>query len=61
MADVFYGVDRGETEFDIVQQATTPAKDIEVAYDDAVSWKKSEIVQKMDEIKNRIIKDNFPV
>lgn len=61
MADVFYGLDRGENEFDIVTQATSPGKDVEIAYDDAVSWEKSELVQKLQELINRIIKDDFPL
>ena len=60
MADIFYSMDRGETEFDIVEQATTPGKDIEIAIDDAVSWNKEEVLRAIDMLKNHIIKqDNY--
>ncbi len=60
MADRFYGLDRGETEFDIVEQATSPAKGVEVSIDLAVNLTKSEVIQKLDEIKNHIVKGDFP-
>lgn len=60
MADRFYGLDRGDTEFDIVEQASSPTKDVEVAVDLAVSLEKSEVIRKLDEIKNHIIKGDWP-
>ncbi len=60
MADRFYGLDRGETEFDVTEQATSPTKDVEVAIDLAVNLTKSEVLQKLDEIKNHIVKGDFP-
>jgi len=58
--DRVYGIDRGETEFDVVEQAASPAKNIEVTVDLAVGLEKSEVLQKLDEIKNHIIKGNWP-
>jgi len=60
MADRFYGIDRGEQEFDIVEQATTPAKDVEVSFDLAVNLTKSEILLALDMFKNHILKGDFP-
>lgn len=60
MADRIYGLDRGDTEFDIVEQATSPTKDVEVVVDLAVNLEKSEVLQKLDEIKNHILKGNWP-
>ena len=60
MADRFYGLDRGDTEFSVTEQATTPTKDVEVAVDLAVDLEKSEVLQLLDMIKNHIIKGNWP-
>lgn len=60
MADIFYGLDRGDTEFDVVQDTSSPTKDVEVVVDDAVSLTKEEVVRALDMIKNHIIKnDNY--
>lgn len=61
MAQVFYGKDRGQTEFEIVQDAATQGTDIELRYDTTKNLEKNEILIALDEIKNRILKDNFPV
>lgn len=60
MADRFYGLDRGDTEFDVVEQATSPTKDVEVVVDLAVNLEKSEVLQKLEEIKNHIVKGDWP-
>jgi len=60
MADRFYGLDRGETEFQIVEDSSSPTKDVEVVVDLAVNLEKSEVLEKLDEIKNHIIKGNWP-
>ena len=59
MADRIYGLDRGDTEFDVVEQSTSPTKDVEVVIDLAVNLEKSEVIQKLDEIKNHIIKGDW--
>lgn len=58
MADVIYGMDRGDQEHDIVIQATSPTKDIEVVIDQATLSEKSEILDLLDMIKNAILKDS---
>lgn len=60
MADQFYGLDRGDTEFDVVQAGASPTKDVEVVIDLAVNLEKSEVLRKLDEIKNHILKNDFP-
>lgn len=60
MADRFYGLDRGDTEFDVSEGSSTPTKDIEVAVDLAVSLEKSEVLQLLDMIKNHIVKGDWP-
>ena len=60
MADRFYGLDRGETEFQVSEGAASPAKDVEVAFDLAVNLEKSEVLQLLDMIRNHILKGDFP-
>lgn len=61
MADRFYGLDRGDNEFtEVVDQATSPGKDVEVAIDLAVNLTKAEVLRLIDTIKNHILDDTFP-
>lgn len=60
MADRIYGLDRGETEFDIVEGSSSPTKDVEVVVDLAVSLEKSEVLQALDMVKNHIIAGDWP-
>ena len=60
MADRFYGLDRGDTEFNIAEATSSPTKDVEVVIDLAVSLEKSEVIEKLDEIRNHIVKGNWP-
>jgi len=60
MADRFYGLDRGDTEGDVSEGTSTPTKDVEVAIDLAVDLEKSEVLQKLEEIKNHIVKGDWP-
>lgn len=63
MADIFYGVDRGETEVDVVTSGTSPGKDIEVVVDDAVGLTKEEVIRALRVmIANHILKeDDYPI
>ena len=58
MADIFYGLDRGDIEEDIVTDTSSPTKDIEVAIDDAVGLTKSEIVQSLQKLINHVMKQD---
>lgn len=60
MADRIYGLDRGDTEFDVSEGSSSPTKDVEVVVDLAVSLEKSEVIQKLEEIKNHIVKGDWP-
>lgn len=60
MADRFYGLDRGDTEFDVTEDSSSPTKDVEVAVDLAVNLEKSEVLLALDMIKNHIVKGNWP-
>jgi hypothetical protein len=60
MADRFYGLDRGETEFDVSEGAASPSKGVEVAVDLAVNLTKSEVLMLLEQIKGHIVKGNWP-
>jgi hypothetical protein len=60
MADRIYGLDRGETEFNVAESSSSPAKDVEVVVDLAVGLEKSEVLLALDMIKNHIIKGDWP-
>lgn len=60
MADRIYGLDRGDTEFSVAEDSSSPTKDVEVVVDLAVSLEKSEVIQLLDMIKNHILKGNWP-
>jgi hypothetical protein len=60
MVDRYYGLDRGETEFQTSEGAATTNKDVEVVIDLAKNLEKSEVLIKLDEIKNHIIKGDWP-
>lgn len=60
MADRIYGLDRGETEFSVVEGAASPTKGVEVVVDLAVGLEKSEVLMLLDMIKNHITKGNWP-
>lgn len=58
MADIFYGVDRGETLDDVVTDSSSPTKDVEVVVDDAVSLTKTEVIQALEYIKEFILESD---
>lgn len=60
MADRIYGVDRGDTEGDVVEQATSPAKDVEVTVDLAVSLDRNDVLIALDQIRNHILSGDWP-
>lgn len=64
MADHFYGVDKGDTEFDVTDDTSSPTKDVEVVIDLATigtsGTEKEEVIRALDMIKNHILKNNFP-
>ena len=57
MADIFYGIDRGQQEFDAVTSASSPTKDVEIVVDDAVSLTKGEVILMLHQLINHILKE----
>jgi hypothetical protein len=61
MAQRYFGLDKGETEFSVTEDSSTTATtDVEVRVDLAASMSKSEVLQQLDMIKNHIIKSQWP-
>lgn len=50
MANLYLGLNRGQTAKDVVSGSSTNSTDIELRIDDSKSLKKSEIIQKVEEI-----------
>lgn len=60
MAQAYYGLDRGENEFDVtVGSSSTATTDVEVRVDIASSITKAEVLQALDNIRNAILKGNW--
>jgi hypothetical protein len=55
MASLYLGLNRGQTQKDVVTGAASPGKDIEVKIDDTKFKTKQEIVDKLDEMKNVLL------
>lgn len=60
MADRFYGLDRGDTEFDVADQLSSPTKDVEIVVDLAVNLERSEVLQLLDMMRNHILNVDWP-
>lgn len=57
MADIFYGLDRGQSEFAVTEDSSSPGLDVEICVDLAVSLTKSEVLQLIDMLKNHMLKN----
>lgn len=64
MAIQYYGLNRGQNEFDIAANGqsgtSSPGTDLIVSYDLTKGFQKSEVLLALDKIKDQILKDNFP-
>lgn len=60
MADRIYGLDRGQTEFQVSEGSASPTLDVELVVDLAVGLTKAEVLQLVDMIKNHILKGPWP-
>ena len=60
MASRYYGINRGQTEFSVVEGSSTGTKDVELVVDLSKSLTKAEVLEKIEEIKNHILKGNWP-
>lgn len=60
MANRFFGFNRGQTEFQIVESGSTQTKDVELNLDLSKNITKSELLKMLDEIKNYLLKSQYP-
>lgn len=61
MANRYIGNDKGATYVNITEDSSTTSKDVEVVIDLSASMSKSEVLVKLEEIKDYIIKANWPM
>ena len=57
MADIFYGIDKGDQEFDAVTDSSSPTKDVEIVVDDAVGLTKGDVIIMLRQLINHILKE----
>jgi hypothetical protein len=57
MPSRFYGLNRGQTEFFIVEGTATLATDIELRVDTGKGWTAAEVQQKLGELGNYVLKN----
>lgn len=60
MASEYYGINRGQTEFQVTIQTSSPTKNLEVKVDLTSGMTKAEVVQALEMIINNIVKGNWP-
>lgn len=60
MASRFYGLNRGQTEFQVTEGSATGSTDVEVRVDLTKSLDKNDVLVKLQEICNWILKGNWP-
>jgi len=58
MADIFYGMNRADQETDIVTQASSPTKHVEIVVDDAVNLTRGELIVLLRLMINHILKED---
>lgn len=60
MASEYYGLNRGQTEFQVTEQASTPSKDVELKIDLTKNLTKAEVILILEMIENHLVKGNWP-
>lgn len=58
MASEFYGVNRGQTEYQVVTATSTPGKNVELKVDLTANMTAFEVIQALEIIKNTILRNN---
>jgi hypothetical protein len=56
MAKQYYGLNKGETEFQITEDVSTTSKSVEVSVDMSAGLERQEIIRQLEMIKNQIPK-----
>lgn len=60
MATVYYGVDRGGHDEDVVINTSTTGKNVELVVNEGVVLSRQELADALQAIRNQIIKQNYP-
>jgi len=55
MANLYLGINRGQSQKDVVTGSSTNSTDIELRIDDSKSLKKSEVIQKVKDLLNVLL------
>lgn len=60
MATVYYGVNRGGHDEDVVVNTSTTSKNVELVINEGVVLSRVEVLEALQAIENAIIKQNYP-
>jgi hypothetical protein len=60
MAKQYYGINKGDTEFQITEGSSTTSKGLEVVLDLTAGFEKDAVLRALKMIMNQIMKDNYP-
>lgn len=60
MATVYYGVNRGGHDEDVVVDTSTTSKSVELVVNEGVVLSRVELLEALQAIENAIIKQNYP-
>lgn len=60
MATVYYGVDRGGHDEDVVINTSTTSKNVELVVNEGVVLSRQDLFDALQAIRNQIIKQNYP-
>lgn len=60
MASRYFGISRGQKEFDIVEGSSTNSTNVELVVDLAANVEKSELIDMLNALKNKILKSTYP-
>lgn len=60
MASEYYGLNRGQTEFEVTEQNSSPSKDVELKVDLTKNLTKAEVILILEMIENHLVKGNWP-
>lgn len=61
MATRYFGVDKGKTQTDVVQDSGTTSKDVEIEIDLAAGMDRQQVLLAIEYIKNVILQSKWPL
>ncbi len=60
MAHRYWGINQGDQQEAVVEQASSPSKNVEVNVDLSIGMSREDVLISLDQIRNIIIKDPWP-